>query len=328
MKRLKNNLKSIGGVFTLLLLQLNTFGQDVAADATKPETIQIPEVLFDPITYLWILLGSIVLLTIYTMSHTIKALSKVIEGRVANVPEESEEAVGMQAAIKTSLYKRIMHSLVKTVPIEKEKDVMLDHNYDGIRELDNQLPPWWKYGFYLTIVFAFVYLINFHVSGSGKLQLAEYSEEMKNAELATKKRMENSTNNINAASVTILTEAGSLASGKEIYVKNCVACHGDLGQGNVGPNLTDEFWIHGGGIKNIFNTIVVGVPSKGMISWKSQLTPKATQEVASYILTLQGTNPAGAKEAQGEKWVEVVDSTTIAADTTKVDSVSSVASSK
>ncbi|MBP6513289.1 MAG: c-type cytochrome, partial [Bacteroidia bacterium] len=311
MKRLKNNLKSIGGVFTLLLLQLNTFGQDVAADATKPETIQIPEVLFDPITYLWILLGSIVLLTIYTMSHTIKALSKVIEGRVANVPEESEEAVGMQAAIKTSLYKRIMHSLVKAVPIEKEKDVMLDHNYDGIQELDNQLPPWWKYGFYLTIVFAFVYLINFHVSGSGKLQLAEYNEEMKNAELATKKRMENSTNNINAASVTILTEAGSLASGKEIYVKNCVACHGDLGQGNVGPNLTDEFWIHGGGIKNIFNTIVVGVPSKGMISWKSQLTPKATQEVASYILTLQGTNPAGAKEAQGEKWVEVVDSTTI-----------------
>ena len=176
MKRLKNNLKSIGGVFTLLLLQLNTFGQDVAADATKPETIQIPEVLFDPITYLWILLGSIVLLTIYTMSHTIKALSKVIEGRVANVPEESEEAVGMQAAIKTSLYKRIMHSLVKTVPIEKEKDVMLDHNYDGIQELDNQLPPWWKYGFYLTIVFAFVYLINFHVSGSGKLQLAEYNE--------------------------------------------------------------------------------------------------------------------------------------------------------
>ena len=221
-----------------------------------------------------------------------------------------------------------MNALVRAVPVEHEEDVMLDHNYDGIRELDNQLPPWWKYGFYVTILFAFIYIINYHISGSGKLQAAEYNEEMKNAEIATKKRMENNANYVTAASVVKLTEKAAIESGKEIYLKNCLACHGDHAQGNVGPNLTDEFWIHGGGIKNIFNTVTEGVPAKGMISWKSQLPPKAIQEVASYILTLQGTNPAGAKEPQGDKWVEVADSSAAVVDSAAVDSVKSVALSK
>ncbi len=308
-------------------MQINSFAQEVAAEVKKPDVVQIPKAFFDPVTYIWILLGFIVIMTIYTMSHTITVLTRIIEGKNVPAGTESHLVEELASAKKNSLYSRIMHSLVKAVPVEKEKDVMLDHNYDGIRELDNQLPPWWKYGFYLAIVFAFVYLFNFHVSGSGKLQIAEYNEEMKNAELEKKQRMENDANYITSASVVTLTDPASIAAGKETFIKSCKACHGDFGQGNVGPNLTDEFWIHGGGIKNVFNTVTEGVPAKGMISWKSQLSPKAIQEVSSYILTLQGSNPASPKEPQGEKWVEVTDSVTVT-DTLAVDSVQSIALSK
>lgn len=328
MKRFKNNLKQISAAGILMLLQLNTYAQDATAVVKKPDTVKIPEMLFDPVTYIWLLLGGIVLLTIYTMSNTISALTKVIEGRSAQAASYNAVSEELKKEKSTTLYKRIMNALVRAVPVEHEEDVMLDHNYDGIRELDNQLPPWWKYGFYVTILFAFIYIINYHISGSGKLQAAEYNEEMKNAEIATKKRMENNANYVTAASVVKLTEKAAIESGKEIYLKNCLACHGDHAQGNVGPNLTDEFWIHGGGIKNIFNTVTEGVPAKGMISWKSQLPPKAIQEVASYILTLQGTNPAGAKEPQGDKWVEVADSSAAVVDSAAVDSVKSVALSK
>lgn len=321
MKRKYKSIKLIAATTVLLFMQFISFAQEATTEVQKPEVVQIPKMFFDPVTYIWILLGFIVLLTIYTMSHTIRALTKIVEGKYtpANSAQSAEEGLTPEI-VKPSLYSRIMHSLVKAVPVEKEKDVMLDHNYDGIQELDNQLPPWWKYGFYLTIVFAFVYLFNFHVSGSGKLQIAEYNEEMQNAELAKKQRMENDANYITSASVVKLTEASSLAAGKEIYMKSCLACHGEFGQGNVGPNLTDEFWIHGGGIKNVFNTVTEGVPAKGMISWKSQLSPKAIQEVSSYILTLQGTNPASPKEPQGEKWVEVTDSIAVAADSLITDS--------
>ncbi len=328
MKRTNKSFNLIAATTVLLFIQFTSFAQTVAPEAAKPEVVQIPKMFFDPVTYIWILLGFIVLLTIYTMSHTISALAKIIEGKYATVGSTQTDPVeAIPEIVRPSLYSRIMHSLVKAVPIEKEKDVMLDHNYDGIQELDNQLPPWWKYGFYITILFAFVYLFNFHVSGSGKLQLAEYNEEIQNAELAKKQRIENDANYITSASVVKLSEPGSLAAGKAIYIQSCKACHGDFGQGNVGPNLTDEFWIHGGGIKNVFNVVTDGVPSKGMISWKSQMTPKAIQEVSSYILTLQGTNPATPKEPQGEKWVEVTDSAVVA-DSVVVDSVQSIALSK
>jgi cytochrome c oxidase cbb3-type subunit 3 len=96
-----------------------------------------------------------------------------------------------------------------------------------------------------------------------------------------------------------------LNEGKATFEKLCSACHRADAGGQVGPNLTDEYWIHGGGIHNVFKTITYGVPDKGMLSWKSQLTPKQIQQVASYILSLKGSNPAGGKEPQGDKWVEI-----------------------
>lgn len=192
----------------------------------------------------------------------------------------------------------------RSVPIAQEAEVMTDHSYDGIRELDNSLPPWWKGLFYVTIVFSFAYILIYHVFRSQPLQSAEYNNELAEAEQLKKNRQKETGSAFDENQVAFLTDAGTLSAGKGIYDGNCASCHGYEGQGGVGPNLTDQFWIHGGGIQNVYNTIKNGVTEKGMIAWKSQLSPTAMQKVASYVLSLQNTNPAGAKPAQGDQWIE------------------------
>jgi len=189
-----------------------------------------------------------------------------------------------------------------TVAIEEEESIMMDHVYDGIRELDNDLPPWWKYLFYATIVFAFVYVYYYHFTGNDKLQIAEYQQEQVEAELAMVEYRKHAANSIDETNVKMPDEAG-IKEGDVLFKENCVACHGKVGEGGVGPNLTDEFWLHGGSLEDVFKTIKYGVPQKGMISWKSQLSPLNIQQLSGYILSLKGTNPANAKAAQGEIYV-------------------------
>lgn len=196
--------------------------------------------------------------------------------------------------------KSIMDILTDAAPLEKEKDILTNHDYDGIKELDNNLPPWWLWGFYLTIVFAIVYIIRFHIVNTAPLQEEEFTQEMTAADEDVKAYLATAANLVDESNVVVLTEASDLAKGKEIYQTNCVACHAGDGGGLVGPNLTDEYWIHGGGITNVFKTIKYGVPAKGMIAWKDQLNASQMQAVASYILTLQGTSPASPKAAEGE----------------------------
>ncbi|MFM6948158.1 MAG: cbb3-type cytochrome c oxidase N-terminal domain-containing protein [Aquirufa sp.] len=184
-------------------------------------------------------------------------------------------------------------------PIEEEKDLAMEHQYDGIVELDNPTPPWFMYLFYLTILFGIIYGINYHVLQDGNLQDAEYKEEVTIAEKAREAYMKKFANSVNEDNVTALTAAKDITEGSEIYKTNCVACHGDKGQGGVGPNLTDNFWLHGGNVKALFHTITNGVPEKGMIAWNKTLNPIQIQKVSSFILSIKGTNPAGAKEPQG-----------------------------
>jgi cytochrome c oxidase cbb3-type subunit III len=226
--------------------------------------------------------------------------------RYIHPQEETEEAVRAAAKAEANphLLRRWHKKLAGGVPLAEEKDILLDHDYDGIKELDNKLPPWWIYGFYITIVFAVIYLFNYHIFKTGKLSHDEYKAELVQAEKQKEERMKANANYVNEENVATLAEAGELAKGKETFVKFCSPCHRPDGGGQVGPNLTDEYWLHGGGIKNVFKTITYGVPAKGMLSWKAQLSPKQIQEVSSYILTLKGTNPPGAKEPQGDVWVE------------------------
>lgn len=189
--------------------------------------------------------------------------------------------------------------------LQAEEDALLiqGHDYDGIRELDNKAPAWFQFLFYVTIVFAVIYMINFHMLGKNNLMLDEYAQEITFAQ-QEKEALMKTGGNINETNVEVLAAPEEIKAGKDLYVINCVSCHGNGGEGTVGPNLTDEYWIHGGGIKNIFATISNGVPAKGMITWKAQMNPKQIQQLASYVLTLKGTNPPNGKAPEGNVWKE------------------------
>ena len=199
----------------------------------------------------------------------------------------------------TSVLKKWYKKAWNLVPMEKETDIDLGHEYDGIRELDNSLPPWWLYTFYLTIIWACGYLYIYHFSEIGHDQKTEYAIAMEKAEREMWERLSDDVDVIDEKNVVFTDNPEALALGKTLFIKSCATCHGNEGQGGVGPNLTDNFWIHGGSIKDIFKTIKYGVPQKGMIAWKSQLKPGAMKNLASYIKTLKGTNPPNPKDAQG-----------------------------
>lgn len=199
---------------------------------------------------------------------------------------------------------KLMKMLTRSKDIDHEEDVMLDHDYDGIKELDNVLPPWWVGLFYITVIFAIVYLIRFHIVGD-YTQDEEFIAEMEQSDKQVQEYLKNAPDLMNAESATFLADDASLSEGKAIFTTNCVACHKADGGGSIGPNLTDEYWILGGGIKNVFTTISEGGRSgKGMVPWKESLKPTEIQKVASYVLSLQGTNPEGGKDPEGDKWVE------------------------
>ncbi len=199
---------------------------------------------------------------------------------------------------------KIILSLTDAVPVEEEGRILLDHDYDGIKELDNNLPPWWKYGFYATIVFAFVYISIYHVMGIGDLQDKEFETEMKVAKQKVEEYMKKSANNVDENSVKLLTDAADLAAGKDVYISNCLVCHGKAGEGTVGPNLADNYWLHGGSVVDIFKTIKYGWVEKGMKSWKEDLSPMQISQVTSFIKSLAGTNPPNGKASQGDLYQE------------------------
>lgn len=183
-------------------------------------------------------------------------------------------------------------------PLEQEKSLVMDHAYDGIVELDNPTPPWFMWLFYLTIGFAGIYLYYFEL-GAGPNQAKEYQREMELGNQEKEAYIKKFAASINEDNVKVLSGQKDLLDGASIYASNCVACHGDKGQGGVGPNLTDAYWLHGGKIKQVFHVITQGVPEKGMIAWNKTLNPLQIQKVASYVLSLKGSQPPGAKEPQG-----------------------------
>jgi cytochrome c oxidase cbb3-type subunit 3 len=201
-------------------------------------------------------------------------------------------------------YKNLMAKLTKAQPLDNEGQLLLDHDYDGIKELDNNLPPWWVYLFYACILFGVVYMVRYEVLGSDNQEM-ELQKEVAQAKIEIAEYMKTAPDLMDEKTVTLLTEPADLAAGKEIFITNCAACHRADAGGQIGPNLTDDQWILGGGIKNVFHTLINGGrDGKGMISWKGTLKPKEMQKVASYILSLRGSNPPDAKASEGEVWVE------------------------
>lgn len=202
---------------------------------------------------------------------------------------------------------RFWERLFQVRSITTDKDMLLDHDYDGIKELDNPAPPWFMYLFYGTILFAVVYFVRFQVTGAGPTQVEEYITELDNAEKARQAKQASGGEevmNINEDNVELATDENDLRLGKITFVSKCQICHGEGGRGLSGPNLTDDYWRHGGGIKNVFKTIKYGVLDKGMASWQGSLTPKQIRDVASYILSLKPVTEAeGGLPPYGELYV-------------------------
>jgi cytochrome c oxidase cbb3-type subunit III len=175
--------------------------------------------------------------------------------------------------------------------------------YDGIKELDNPLPPWLKYIFYITIVISFTYLTRLVVFKDETIvQKKEYSKEMAAARAKTEIAVKEDA--VKTAAQPAMTQEQILAAGKVTFDKICYVCHGKFGEGLVGPNFTDDYWIHGGTPEELKKIIVDGVIEKGMLSYKSQLSNKQIDQVIAYILSLQGTNPPNQKAPQGVKVVK------------------------
>ncbi|GAA4239106.1 cbb3-type cytochrome c oxidase N-terminal domain-containing protein [Postechiella marina] len=265
----------------------------------KPAFIEYPAVL------LFLLL---VLLILIATQAIIAALENVM---LHKLDEEAKARflADKEKSVKFTWIKETYLKLLGSKPIEEEGEIVLDHNYDGIKELDNNLPPWWIYSFYISIVFAAVYLLRFHVF-NGYTQIDELDTELAEARIALEEYKKTAKDLVDFNTVTQLTDATDLTAGKTIFETNCVACHMIDGGGGIGPNLTDEHWILGGGIKNVFKTISEGGRSgKGMIAWKAQLKPSQMAQVASYVLSFQGTTPANSKPAEGDIWVSETEDT-------------------
>ena len=241
----------------------------------------------------------VAVLALVALVTALFAMKAMARGRVT-AEEESTLITVKPGEEGVGFWRRFWNRFNDSVPVSQEDTVMTDHSYDGIRELDNRLPPWWLWGFYISIFFGVVYLLNYHVFEASPLQEEAYEMEMKKAEEEVQAYLASLDNLIDENSVTLTTEEVDLLAGQEIFISKCAACHGQNGEGGVGPNLTDKYWIHGGDIQSIFKTVKYGVPSKGMISWEAQLIPKEMQQVSSYIYTFEDTNPANQKEPQGE----------------------------
>ncbi len=284
---------------TLILFAVTTFSVLSASAVDTVEVAPAPAIQsIDgiPVEEFYVIISVIALelLVIGALMIFINVLLRIIR----NTPETELKA--QQMAKKSWFW----DNFNKAASLEKEQEVLLDHNYDGIQELDNSLPPWWKYGFYLTIVVSVIYIYRFHFSHDGLSQQEEYLAQMQQGEEDKAAYLAKSANNVDENTVVYLTDAASIAAGKDMYGKSCVACHLADGGGSVGPNLTDDYWLHGGGIKDIFKSLKYGWQEKGMKSWKDDYSPKQIQEIASFVKSLKGTKPTTPKEAQGDLYVE------------------------
>jgi cytochrome c oxidase cbb3-type subunit 3 len=289
--------KLIPAYIRVLLIFFAVFGamEYFVDSGDRPAFVKFPMITVFLLVFLFLLIA---------IEITVSAIDTITYHLLTEEQKAKLEEVNNLSFKESEWYKKMMKAITKSESIENEDQLLLAHDYDGIKELDNTLPPWWVYLFYGCIVFAVVYLVRFEIMG-GDNQETELKNEMAQAKIEVAEYMKTAPDLMDEKTVTLLTDPADLAAGKVIYTTNCVACHRPDAGGQIGPNLTDENWILGGGIKNIFHTLVNGGrDGKGMISWKATLKPKEMQKVASYVLSLRGTNPVDPKTPEGEVWVD------------------------
>jgi cytochrome c oxidase cbb3-type subunit 3 len=264
-------------------------------ESEKPAFIEFPMVSVFLIVFLFFLIA---------IEVVMNTADSITYHMLTDEQKKKLEEIQSIPFTESAFYQGLMKKFTNSKDIEHEDEIILDHDYDGIKELDNVLPPWWVYLFYATIIFSVVYLVRFHIMNEYD-QDKEFRMEMADAQKQIDTYKLTAPDLMSVDKVVLLTDAADIAKGKVLYEAHCIACHKADGGGSIGPNLTDEHWILGGGIKNVFNTLMEGGrDGKGMVSWKNTVKPSDLQKVASYVLTLQGTNPKDAKVAEGEVWVD------------------------
>ncbi len=251
------------------------------------------------------IMGILLLLIIFLMLlmiYLLAFLSKMLK----------VESPGLAVKLKPSWWQSFNKKYVvgEMTPVAEERDIQLDHTYDGIRELDNFMPPWLKYVFYISIVFGMGYFVNYTVLGIGMTQIEEYEQQLAIAAVEAEERQFLAVSTIDETNVQFDASGPAIKAGMALYENNCVACHAIDGGGGVGPNLTDAYWIHGGSIEDVFGVVKYGVIEKGMIPWQDQLSPEEMQQVSSYVLTLVGATPANPKAPQGDLYEQVIEQPT------------------
>lgn len=292
MKKLFPSYVRVPVIFAIVMIAMEYF----IDSGDQPAFIKYPMLSLFLAVFLFLLVA---------IEIVVSAVDKVTYHLLTDDQKKQLEEAQSIPFTESKFYQGIMNKFTRSKDIEQESDILLDHDYDGIRELDNVLPPWWVNLFYATIIFGLVYIVRFHVVND-YTQAEEFDQEVALANIEIEKnKAANPVEEVTVDKVTLLTDAESLAKGKEIFVNACAACHKADGGGVVGPNLTDQFWINGGGIKNVFKLIAEGSKNNPtMVGWAKTLGTKEVQKVSSYVISLQGTKPAGAKPAEGEKWVE------------------------
>lgn len=282
-------------IAVLLLSGFPTFAQDaaVAADAATAGPSSILE--SDVIRWILFLVIGVEIIAIFLFTKLIRFFAGIDDHKAAATKSKGLFNIDLAG---------IWNKMNKFKTIEEEASIDTGHSYDGIRELNNVTPPWFIAGFALSILFAIVYLYRYHVSESAPLQIEEYNIAVAEAKVKQAEYLKTQASNVDENSVVFLGADG-VAAGQALFASNCVACHGDKGQGAaVGPNLSDEYWMHKGSIQDIFKSIKYGWKEKGMKSWQDDFSPTQIAQLSSYIYSLKGSNPAGAKEPQGDLFSE------------------------
>lgn len=273
-------------------------GQAMSQSAEPPSR----SFLNDPLLPIYVTAGAVLLLLILVALVAIYVL-RVLNYLTSETLRQQGQALQADKVSHESWWRRFVQKMNASVPVEQEKDIEMDHSYDGIRELDNHLPPWWKWLFYGTIGWAVVYLVVFHVTGTLPLSRDEYKRELAVAEEQIRKYEASQPQAIVDENTLVYSnDAATVANGKTVFMNNnCGGCHRNDGGGNtIGPNLADEYWLHGGDVKNVFRTIKNGIVEKGMPAWGKSMSAQDVHDVTFFVLSLQGTNPPDAKAPQGE----------------------------
>lgn len=298
LKKQADNTMKAAMLMGFMFISLSSMAQATSVAATEPAAIS-------PTSGFRILLYTIVgleMLIIVLFAQLIKYFINPEVVLVAKVEKAPRPALINWA--------KIWSKMNQFKPLDHEASIDTGHSYDGIHELDNVIPPWFKVAFLLSIIVAFGYFYRYQVAKSAPSQIEEYNTEMAEAKVQQEDYLKSQKDNVDETTVTML-EADGISSGAVLYKNNCVACHGTQGQGGVGPNLTDDYWIHSGGIKDIFKTLKYGWQEKGMKSWKDDFSPVQMAQLASFVKSLKGTKPPTPKEPQGDLYKEVSDSTVV-----------------